>query len=177
MREGAARQLADLLQHGNKGLAVAAHAALQQMADDDSFKVRTIVTEILKVCADEKPSSTESKQSETKPLKTMHSRPAPPTSVRYEPATTTLPKEMEARPTPPTLPAIQNIHGWPAQQVQTLQQQTAQALGLGVEFSDRLKDGSQGPLMMVIPGGRFLMGSPESRNRVGNPVNASTKWK
>ena len=165
VREGAARQLGNLLQHANKGLAVAAHAALQQMAEDDSFKVRTVVTEILKVCADENPSSTESKQSETKPLKTVHSRPAPPTSLRYEPATTTLPKEMEARPFPPTRPtrpAIQNIHGWSTQQVQTLQQQTAQALGLAVQFCDRLQDGNQGPLMVIIPGGRFLMGSPEN---------------
>ncbi|MFO1433476.1 MAG: SUMF1/EgtB/PvdO family nonheme iron enzyme [Candidatus Competibacteraceae bacterium] len=58
------------------------------------------------------------------------------------------------------LVSYQNIHGWSAQQVQELQQQTAQALGLAVEFRDKLKDGSQGPLMVVIPGGRFLMGSP-----------------
>jgi formylglycine-generating enzyme required for sulfatase activity len=41
-----------------------------------------------------------------------------------------------------------------------LQRQTAQALSLTVEFRDTLKDGSQGPLLVVIPGGRFLMGSP-----------------
>jgi len=58
------------------------------------------------------------------------------------------------------LVGYQNIHGWSAQQVQDLQRQTAQALGLAVEFRDTLKDGSQEPLMVVIPGDRFLMGSP-----------------
>lgn len=127
VREGAARHLGDLLQNGNKGLAAASQAALQQMAEDDSLKVRTVVAGILK----EK---------------------LPPIKLR-EPAT----DKAKARP---TLPAIQNIHGWSAQQVQTLQQQTAQALGLEIEFCDRLQDGSQGPMMVVIPGGRFLMGSP-----------------
>jgi formylglycine-generating enzyme required for sulfatase activity len=59
------------------------------------------------------------------------------------------------------LPAIKNIHGWLAKRVQALQQQTAQALGLPVEFSDELESGDQGPMMMVIPAGRFLMGSPK----------------
>jgi len=67
------------------------------------------------------------------------------------------PDKAKARP---TLPAIQNIHSWSAQQVQTLQQQTAQAFGLAVEFRDQLQDGSAGPTMVVIPSGRFLMGSP-----------------
>jgi formylglycine-generating enzyme required for sulfatase activity len=61
---------------------------------------------------------------------------------------------------PPAPPAIQNIHGWSASQVQALQSQTAQALRLPVEFQDALKEGGQGPVMVVIPGGRFLMGSP-----------------
>ncbi|HRX60944.1 MAG TPA: SUMF1/EgtB/PvdO family nonheme iron enzyme [Candidatus Competibacter sp.] len=148
VREGAARHLVDLLQNGNKGLAAAAQAALQQMAEDDSLKVRTVVAEILKARAEEKPLVTEQKE-----------------------PVTTLPEKAKAQPNPPTilsgesttlaLPAIQNIHGWSTQQVQTLQQQTAQAFGLAVEFSDRLKDGSQGPMMVVVPGGRFLMGSPE----------------
>ena len=59
------------------------------------------------------------------------------------------------------LSSIQNIHGWSASQVQTLQRQTAQALRLPVEFQEALKDGGQGPVMVVIPAGRFLMGSPE----------------
>ena len=64
-------------------------------------------------------------------------------------------------PPPPSFPAIQNIHGWSAPQVQALQQQTAQALKISVESSDTLKDGGQGPVMVVIPAGRFLMGSPK----------------
>jgi formylglycine-generating enzyme required for sulfatase activity len=63
-------------------------------------------------------------------------------------------------PIAPVLPAIQNIHGWPVSQVHALQRQMAQALKLPVEFHDSLKDGSEGPAMVVIPGGRFLMGSP-----------------
>src|SRR5512135_1831089 len=35
------------------------------------------------------------------------------------------------------------------------------ALGLSVEFSDELEGGGQGPMMVVIPAGRFLMGSPK----------------
>ena len=45
--------------------------------------------------------------------------------------------------------------------MQALQQQTARALGLPVEFYDDLESGGQGPVMVVIPAGRFLMGSPE----------------
>jgi formylglycine-generating enzyme required for sulfatase activity len=59
------------------------------------------------------------------------------------------------------LPPIKNIHGWMAKPVRQLQQQTAQALGVSVEFSDELEGGGEGPLMVVIPAGRFLMGSPK----------------
>lgn len=136
VRGGAARELGSLLQHSNKGLAAAAQAALQQMADDDSLKVQAVVAAILK---------------ET-----------PPPTKPQEPAT----DKAKARP---ILPAIQNIHGWSAQQVQTIQQQTAQALGLEVEFCDRLQDGSEGLTMVVIPGGLFLMGSPpEELGRIDN---------
>lgn len=72
----------------------------------------------------------------------------------------TPPASLVITPADPVLPAIQNIHGWSAQQVRSLRQQTAQALKMPVEFQDTLKDGSQGPMMVVIPGGRFLMGSP-----------------
>ncbi len=157
VREGAARHLGDLLQHGNSGLVAAAHAALRQMAEDDSLKVRTVVAELLKSHADEKPLATELKESVIAFPEKAKAQPISPAILREEP-TATLPKKAEAQL---ALPPMEYIHGWPAQQVQTLQQQTAQALGLAVEFSDRLKDGSQGPLMMVIPGGRFLMGSPE----------------
>ncbi|MDG4597340.1 MAG: SUMF1/EgtB/PvdO family nonheme iron enzyme [Candidatus Contendobacter sp.] len=78
---------------------------------------------------------------------------APPPTKPPEPAS----DKAKARP---ALPTIQNVHGWSAQQVQTLQQETAQAFGLTVEFCDRLQDGSEGPTMVVVPGGRFLMGSP-----------------
>ncbi len=60
----------------------------------------------------------------------------------------------------PSSLALPNIHGWSAQQVQSLQQQTAQAFKIPVEFQDTLKDGGLGPKMVVIPGGRFQMGSP-----------------
>lgn len=39
----------------------------------------------------------------------------------------------------------------------------------GKPFSDRLNDGSNGPAMVFIPGGRFLMGSPE--NEAGRSSN------
>ena len=58
----------------------------------------------------------------------------------------------------------QNIYGWSAQRVQALQQQTAQALKVSVEFHDTFKDGSYGPTMLVIPTGEFLMGSPENES-------------
>ncbi len=64
-------------------------------------------------------------------------------------------------PIAPALPAVQDIDGWSVSQVQALQSQTAKALQLPVEFHDSLKDGSQGPAIMIIPSGRFLMGSPE----------------
>ena len=65
---------------------------------------------------------------------------------------------------PRSLAAIQNIHGWSVVQVQALQQQTAQVLEVAVEFHDTLKDGSQGPIMLVIPAGEFVMGSPENES-------------
>ena len=58
-------------------------------------------------------------------------------------------------------PAVEDIHGRPANHVQIVQQQTATALGLPVMFRDRLQDGTEGPEMVVIPAGRFLMGSPK----------------
>ncbi|MDS4031745.1 MAG: SUMF1/EgtB/PvdO family nonheme iron enzyme [Candidatus Contendobacter sp.] len=82
---------------------------------------------------------------------------APPLSSASSPAPTTPPAMV---PAAPALPAIQNIHGWSVSQVQALQRQTAQALKLPTEFRDVLKDGGEGPMMAVIPGGRFLMGSP-----------------
>ena len=85
-----------------------------------------------------------------------------------------------ARPeTAPTPAGVPDIHGWPAAKVQELQRAAARALGRPVVFQDPLRtpvkvkaDGlsgllgkgktiSQGPEMVVIPAGSFLMGSPE----------------
>ena len=52
-------------------------------------------------------------------------------------------------------------HGWPTVRTQAWQQEAAKALGLPVIFRDRLKDGGEGPELVVIPGGEFLMGSSE----------------
>ena len=53
------------------------------------------------------------------------------------------------------------IHGWDSAQVQRLQQTTARTLQRDPVFHDRLSDGSPGPQLVIIPAGRFLMGSPE----------------
>jgi formylglycine-generating enzyme required for sulfatase activity len=58
------------------------------------------------------------------------------------------------------LPEVQLIHGWPAAQIQALQQRTAEALGKLVVFRDVLKAGGEGPEMVMIPAGKFSMGSP-----------------
>jgi len=60
----------------------------------------------------------------------------------------------------PNLPAVEDIHGWLPNHLQALQRQTAEALGLSVVFRDRLQAGGEGPELVVIPAGRFLMGSP-----------------
>ena len=59
------------------------------------------------------------------------------------------------------LPPAQNIHGWAADKVKTLQKQTAASLGVSIVHHDTLEDGSQGPAMVVIPAGELVMGSPE----------------
>ena len=103
----------------------------------------------------------------------------------------TLSQRFELEKLPPSktkLPPVQNIHGWSSKvnwewivkrvfgipisrrpkytpgnwsKVQQLQKQTAQALGKPVVFRDTLKDGSKGPEMVIIPAGKFLMGSPK----------------
>ncbi len=82
---------------------------------------------------------------------------APPLSSATSPTPAAPPVMV---PAAPALPAIQNIHGWSASQVQALQRQAAQALAIEAEFRDSLKNGGESPVMVVIPGGRFLMGSP-----------------
>ena len=53
------------------------------------------------------------------------------------------------------------VHGCSTERVKTLQRQVAGHLDSPVAFRDALADGSSGPEMLVIPPGRFLMGSPE----------------
>ncbi len=66
----------------------------------------------------------------------------------------------------PSVPPVLSV---PASQVQALQCQAAQELKLLVEFRDDLESGGQGPVMVVIPAGRFLMGSsPEKPERQDN---------
>jgi formylglycine-generating enzyme required for sulfatase activity len=60
----------------------------------------------------------------------------------------------------PSLPAVEDIHGWLPSHLQALQRQTAEALAMTVVFRDPLRDGGEGPALVVIPAGRFLMGSP-----------------
>lgn len=51
------------------------------------------------------------------------------------------------------------IHGWPADKVKRRQQDTAQALRQLPAFRDSIKGVAKGPVMVVIPSGRFLRGS------------------
>ncbi len=222
VREGAAHHLGDLLQNGNKGLAAAAQAALQGMAEDDSQKVRAVVAEILKAHAEKEAEAareaegvrrqTEAARQAEEARKAEKTRKAEEArrqaeeackeearkakaslriflvflailvlgvlvrggygsyyystkleAERLAAADKTAADKTAADKTAAKLSsplAIQNIHGWSTQKVQALQQQTARVLKTPVEFQDALKDGSQGPVMVVIPGGRFLMGSP-----------------
>ncbi len=68
----------------------------------------------------------------------------------------------ETKPALASLSAIQFIHGWTTAQVQALQKQVAETLGRSVVFRDKLKDGGEGPELVVIPGGEFLMGSSDA---------------
>lgn len=52
------------------------------------------------------------------------------------------------------------VHGWSAERVRSHQREAAANLGLEVAFRDTLSGGT-GPEMLVIPPGRFLMGSPD----------------
>jgi len=61
-----------------------------------------------------------------------------------------------------------NIYGWSTERVQGLQRSVAESLGLGPVFRDPLKDGSEGPEMVLIPPGSFLMGASESDNQASD---------
>ena len=66
-------------------------------------------------------------------------------AVESSPVSTSPPETPEpVRPDRVVLPPVKYIHGWLAERVQALQQQTAQALGLPVEFRDDLEGGDQG---------------------------------
>ncbi|WP_295457656.1 SUMF1/EgtB/PvdO family nonheme iron enzyme, partial [uncultured Thiodictyon sp.] len=54
-----------------------------------------------------------------------------------------------------------DIHGWSSEQVQGLQRSVAASMGLAPVFRDPFKDGSNGPEMVLIPPGSFLMGASD----------------
>jgi formylglycine-generating enzyme required for sulfatase activity len=93
-------------------------------------------------------------------------RPAPPPAEAPAPDP---PMEDQAAPSPPlACPAVdhpaaapQDIHGWPTDAVHTLQRAVAERLGLPVVFRAPLKDGGEGPEMVVIPPGSYLMGAAD----------------
>lgn len=60
------------------------------------------------------------------------------------------------------MPSVEYIQGRSTAYLQVLQQKAAGSLGRPVVFRDILKSGEEGPEMIVIPSGTFLMGSPES---------------
>ena len=57
----------------------------------------------------------------------------------------------------------EDIHGWSTEQVQVLQRTVAEALRIEAVFRDRLRDDAEGPEMVLIPLGSFLMGSPDGQ--------------
>jgi len=98
--------------------------------------------------------------------------PAPPIRVVSPPRTATPPAKPSGVPS-----EVPDIHGWPAAKVLALQKTAADALGLSVVFRDPFISPVElsrsflvrivwtvvdhGPEMVVIPAGRFLMGSPD----------------
>ena len=80
------------------------------------------------------------------------------------------------KPEPATHEYLPLIHGWNAAQVQHRQQATAHTLQRDPIFHDRLSDGSPSPALVIIPAGRFLMGSPEdeAQRRTDEPQQADT---
>jgi len=70
-------------------------------------------------------------------------------------------KQMEAAARRAAILTPQDIHGWSEEQVQTLQHSVAEILGIEVTFHDPLKTGADGPEMVLIPPGSFLMGASD----------------
>jgi formylglycine-generating enzyme required for sulfatase activity len=67
-----------------------------------------------------------------------------------------------------------------ASRVQALQRQVAEAFGKPVLFRDRLKESGEGPELVIIPPGRFQMGSPDDepkRDKREGPQHAVTLTK
>ncbi len=94
-----------------------------------------------------------------------------PPELRCEEATVR--SVLGLKPLEPPKPQLELIHGWSTQQVQDLQQQTARALKLPVEFQHDLKFGGKGPAMLVIPAGIYLMGSPDEYEKPIHQVTIS----
>jgi formylglycine-generating enzyme required for sulfatase activity len=88
--------------------------------------------------------------------------PAPP--VQKSPA----PEPHSGRPSEAKPAPIISASPQSEKQVQDLQKQASQALKLDIEFRDPLKDSRRGPVMVVIPGGRFQMGSPVTESERKN---------
>ena len=68
-----------------------------------------------------------------------------------------------APPSPP-LASYPDVDGLPLERLQSLQRETAAGLGMSpgqMEFADRLANGQWGPRMVVLPNGRFSMGSDQ----------------
>jgi formylglycine-generating enzyme required for sulfatase activity len=86
-------------------------------------------------------------------------RPAPErTGLRTSPPSSAAPAAVDRQ----AVLTPQDIHGWPGEKVQALQRSVAEALGRETVFRDRLQDGSEGPEMVVIPPGSYLMGAADS---------------
>jgi formylglycine-generating enzyme required for sulfatase activity len=104
------------------------------------------------------------------PATPLEPRPAPPLAAVPPPDP---PAAAQAAPFPPSArpaadhpaAAPQDIHGWPAERVQALQRAVAERLGLPVVFRVPLKDGGEGPEMVVIPPGSYLMGAADDDGR------------
>ncbi|HIO93137.1 MAG TPA: formylglycine-generating enzyme family protein, partial [Leucothrix mucor] len=70
-------------------------------------------------------------------------------------------KKAEQKPQRNLLNESPLVDGWSAKKIQQWQQDIAQALKKPVVFQDSLQDGSLAPKMVIIPNGKFTMGSPK----------------